>query len=129
MFPKGPRFEQLKGNRSSTAILVLTPASASDVPGPGTYNPTDTVENYKRGAFLEKTDRFAKDPCHYLPSSCISISFTYCVPLTVLDPDRYVALQKKVEDLEKLHLQEKKSVSSCCPLDRTLNSSSSITHI
>lgn len=108
-------------------ILILTPVSASDVPGPGTYNPIDTIQNYKRGAFLEKTDRFAKDPCRYLPLSCAS--FTYWVSLTVLDPDRYIALQKKVEDLEKLHLQEKKSVSSCCPLDRTLNSSSSITHI
>ena len=108
-------------------MLILTPLSASDVPGPGTYNPVDTVENYKRGAFLEKTDRFAKDQCRYLPSPCISL--TYCVPFVVLDPDRYVSLQKKVEDLEKLHLQEKKSVSCCCPLDRTLNSSSSITHI
>jgi hypothetical protein len=108
-------------------ILIPTLVSVSDVPGPGAYNPIDTIENYKRGAFLEKTDRFTKDPCHYLPSSCKS--FTYCVPLTALDPDRYVALQKKVEDLEKLHLQEKKSVSFCCPLDRTLNSSSSITHI
>ena len=50
---------------SSLLILILTPVSASDVPGPGTYNPIDTVEKYKRGAFLEKTDRFAKDPCHY----------------------------------------------------------------
>ncbi|KAF8813604.1 hypothetical protein BYT27DRAFT_7180355 [Phlegmacium glaucopus] len=76
MFQKGPRFEQLK---------------VPDVPGPGSYNTNqDTVENYKRGAFLEKTDRFVKDP---LPQSA----------------ERYAALQKKVEDLEKLHLQEKKS--------------------
>ena len=127
MFPKGPRFEQLKGNRRPLWLFILTPELASDVPGPGTYNPIDTIENYKRGAFLEKTDRFAKDKCQYLPSPCIS--FTYWVPFTVLDADRYIALQKKVEDLEKLHIQEKKSVSSCCPLDRTLNSSSSITHI
>ena len=64
MFPKGPRFEPLKGNRRPPCLQSHSnPISASDVPGPGTYNPVDTIENYKRGAFLEKTDRFAKDPC------------------------------------------------------------------
>jgi len=49
-------------------------------------------------------------------------------PLTLTVPEQYAALQKKVERLEKLHLQEKKSVSSFFPLDRVLNSSSSTMH-
>ena len=38
-----------------------------------------------------------------------------------LPAEQYAALQKKVNDLEKLHLQEKKYVSSSFPLDRPLN--------
>ncbi len=45
MFSKGPRFQPEKPN---------------DVPGPGAYNPEEwDTHTYKRGAFLEKSDRFA----------------------------------------------------------------------
>ncbi|KAF8894901.1 hypothetical protein CPB84DRAFT_1816067 [Gymnopilus junonius] len=77
MFPRGPRFQ---------------PPKPSDVPGPNAYSipPDSLLDNYKRGAFLEKTERFAKDR---LPP----------------DTERYRVLQKKVDDLEKVHLEGKKA--------------------
>ncbi|EMD37709.1 hypothetical protein CERSUDRAFT_154518 [Gelatoporia subvermispora B] len=93
MFPKGPRFPTAK---------------VPDVPGPATYNPQDPeYDTYKRGAFLEKTNRFFKGkasdvpgPGSYDPDGNPSSKSVH---------DRYVALQRKVEELEKLHVDSKKS--------------------
>lgn len=78
MFTKGPRFN---------------PQKPSEIPPPGAYNPQQEsmLENYKKGAFLEKSDRFNKDK----PSS-----------------ERYAQLQQKVDDLERVHLESKKTVGS-----------------
>ncbi|KAH9892473.1 hypothetical protein C8Q73DRAFT_666345 [Cubamyces lactineus] len=54
MFPRGPRFPAAK---------------APEVPGPGAYNPQDPdYDAYKRGAFLEKTNRFDKDKPSDVPA-------------------------------------------------------------
>ena len=62
MFAKGPRFQPEKPN---------------DVPGPGAYNPQECdTHSYKRGAFLEKSGRFAKDVVFEGPGNMMSINFT-----------------------------------------------------
>ncbi|KZT10728.1 uncharacterized protein LAESUDRAFT_693038 [Laetiporus sulphureus 93-53] len=100
MFPKGPRFPATK---------------VSDVPGPNAYNPQDPeYDAYKRGAFLEKTNRFAKDEADDVPGPS-----TYNTDSKGTDgkpslgskttADRYAMLQRKVEDLERVHAEGKKA--------------------
>ncbi|KAJ7925221.1 hypothetical protein B0H13DRAFT_2654390 [Mycena leptocephala] len=94
-FPKGPRFE---------------PQQISDVPGPNSYNlcQESQLDAYKRGAFLEKTDRFSKDLPSEIPGPGApstngkpdSKSNSRPSPNLV---DRYAILQRKVEDLERTH--------------------------
>ncbi|KAF8197930.1 hypothetical protein BJ912DRAFT_874859 [Pholiota molesta] len=100
MFPKGPRFEPMK---------------VPDVPAPNAYTiPQESaLDSYKRGAFLEKADRFSKDkqpaesaPTHK-PSSSIAHP-TKPVP-NQYATERYNLLQKKVDELEKVHLEGKKA--------------------
>ncbi|KAG1732266.1 uncharacterized protein EDB91DRAFT_1152520 [Suillus paluster] len=80
-FQKGPRF---------------VPEKISDVPGPNTYSlPEDQLDTYKRSAFLEKTDRFSKEK----KSSAAKHA----------SDDRYATLLKKIEELEKVHIDGKKA--------------------
>lgn len=50
----------------------LHPPSASEVPGPGHYKlPEESrLEAYKRGAFLEKADRFGPEKGADTPGEC-----------------------------------------------------------
>ncbi|KAF8161010.1 hypothetical protein B0H34DRAFT_857540 [Crassisporium funariophilum] len=97
MFPRGPRFQ---------------PPKVSDVPGPGTYNPEqESLDNYKRGAFLETTDRFAKDkqPEPPMPNLKPTDTTQRKPSQSPNHAERYAALQRKVEDLEKVHQEGKKT--------------------
>ncbi|KAJ7188351.1 hypothetical protein C8R46DRAFT_877187 [Mycena filopes] len=101
-FPKGPRFE---------------PQQISDVPGPNSYNlaQESQLDAYKRGALFEKADRFSKQS----PSDHLQGPGTYnssAKPDTKSHPkpppnlgDRYAILQRKVEDLERIHSEGKKA--------------------
>ncbi|KZT66396.1 hypothetical protein DAEQUDRAFT_458069 [Daedalea quercina L-15889] len=102
MFPRGPRFPAAK---------------IPEIPGPNSYNPQDPeYDAYKRGAFLEKTNRFMKDKPSEIPGPG---SYNTDVPVVNGKPtsggqkasglDRYAALQRKLEDLERLHAESKKS--------------------
>ncbi|KIM45040.1 hypothetical protein M413DRAFT_24307 [Hebeloma cylindrosporum] len=100
MFPKGPRFDPLK---------------VPDVPGPNAYNipPESSLESYKRGAFLEKTDRFSKEKPPHVPvpaSKPVSNKIPSTKPSqNQVTAERYNILQRKVDDLEKVHLEGKKA--------------------
>ncbi|KAK0195324.1 hypothetical protein F5146DRAFT_281360 [Armillaria mellea] len=102
MFPRGPRFE---------------PSKVSDTPGPNTYNVAldSQLDTYKHGAFLEKTDRFSKEKPVDVPGPN---SYNIETKTTTTKPsartgssnvDRYAVLQRKVEDLERLHNEDKRS--------------------
>ncbi|KAF5321439.1 hypothetical protein D9619_001427 [Psilocybe cf. subviscida] len=98
MFPKGPRFEPMK---------------VPEVPGPNAYTlPQESaLDNYKRGAFLEKADRFSKDkiPMPAGPSSKPLAGATTRKPSSDHSAtERYQLLQKKVDDLEKVHAEGKR---------------------
>ncbi|KAJ7733748.1 hypothetical protein DFH07DRAFT_845306 [Mycena maculata] len=102
-FPKGPRFE---------------PQQISDVPGPNSYNlcQESQLEAYKRGAFLEKADRFSKDLLSEVPGpgtySTATNGKTESKSNSKPPPnlgDRYAILQRKVEDLERIHNEGKKA--------------------
>lgn len=96
------------------------------------------MDAYKRGAFLEKADRFNKDKpsdvpgtnivhnlflthfnldCEIGPGAYSTDSKTNTKPTTASGPkhsatERYAALQRKLEDLERIHADGKKSVSN-----------------
>ncbi|PBK91390.1 hypothetical protein ARMGADRAFT_994172 [Armillaria gallica] len=102
MFPRGPRFE---------------PPKVSDTPGPNAYNVAldSQLDTYKHGAFLEKTDRFSKETPADVPGPN---SYNTEAKTTTTKPsaksgsgnaDRYAVLQRKVEDLERLHNEDKRS--------------------
>ncbi|KAJ6586844.1 hypothetical protein DFH09DRAFT_910508 [Mycena vulgaris] len=102
-FPKGPRFE---------------PQQISDVPGPNSYNlcQESQLDAYKRGAFLEKADRFSKDALDDVPgpgaynlaANAKTDHKSHSKPPQNLG-DRYAILQRKVEDLERIHNEGKKA--------------------
>ncbi|CAL1706551.1 unnamed protein product [Somion occarium] len=97
MFPKGNRFP---------------PAKPSQVPGPNAYDVHDPeYDTYKRGAFLEKTDRFkAKGsdvPDAYNTETKMTAAKLFSNTKT--SSDRYAVLQRKVEELERLYAEGKKS--------------------
>ncbi|KAI9060302.1 hypothetical protein FKP32DRAFT_1656684 [Trametes sanguinea] len=101
MFPRGARFPASK---------------ASEVPGPGAYNPQDPdYDAYKRGAFLEKTNRFNKDKASEVPGpgayDTDSSNGQNKPPAAKPSAagDRLLALQRKLEDLERIHVEEKKA--------------------
>ncbi|KAF9446385.1 hypothetical protein P691DRAFT_776890 [Macrolepiota fuliginosa MF-IS2] len=103
MFPRGPRFEPFK---------------APDGPAPNAYNPTQDSQSeaYKRGAFLEKANRFNKDkdddipgPGTYNTDLKKSISAKALVKPQQGLNERYNILQKKLEDLERVHQDGKKA--------------------
>ncbi|GLB37127.1 hypothetical protein LshimejAT787_0401780 [Lyophyllum shimeji] len=108
MFPRGPRFEPIK---------------IPDVPGPNAYNVVSgsELDEYKRGALFEKAGRFSKEKESEVPGPG-----TYDVepkrkpvkPAASKDrpqgqtknlDERYAALQRKVEDLERVHKDGKKA--------------------
>ncbi|KAJ7680245.1 hypothetical protein DFH06DRAFT_1076820 [Mycena polygramma] len=97
-FPKGPRFE---------------PQQVSDVPGPNSYNlcQESQLDAYKRGAFFEKADRFSKDAPSEVPGPS---GYGKPDPKPSSKPsanlgDRYTIMQRKVEDLERIHNDGKKT--------------------
>ncbi|KAI0374148.1 hypothetical protein BV20DRAFT_1111162 [Pilatotrama ljubarskyi] len=101
MFPRGPRFPSAK---------------APEVPGPGAYNAQDPEwDAYKRGAFLEKTNRFNKDKPSEVPGpgayEADPANTQNKAPSTKpsTSADRLLVLQRKLEDLERIHVEEKKS--------------------
>ncbi|EPT04511.1 hypothetical protein FOMPIDRAFT_1027782 [Fomitopsis schrenkii] len=105
MFPRGPRFPAAK---------------IPEIPGPNAYNPQDPeYDAYKRGAFLEKTNRFTKDKPSDVPGPG---AYNADAPLATGKPapgvqktsnaDRYAMLQRKLEDLERIHAEGKKSHSA-----------------
>ncbi|KAI0958971.1 hypothetical protein AcV7_004638 [Taiwanofungus camphoratus] len=102
MFPRGPRFPAVK---------------VPDIPGPNTYNPQDPeYDAYKRGAFLEKTNRFSKDKTSDVPGpgaykTETAMTDVKCTTnnVTKSTTDRYAVLQRRVEELERLHSEGKKS--------------------
>ncbi|RDB16797.1 hypothetical protein Hypma_002648 [Hypsizygus marmoreus] len=110
MFPRGPRFE---------------PTKISDVPGPNSYNiaSADSQEDYKRGAFLEKANRFSREkesdvpgPGTYDVEPKKKVMKNASAPKPSGQPqnlvDRYAVLQRKVEDLERVHNDGKKAHQS-----------------
>ncbi|KIM83361.1 hypothetical protein PILCRDRAFT_819600 [Piloderma croceum F 1598] len=103
LFPKGPRFESLK---------------VPDVPGPGAYNADQEYnwDAYKRGAFLEKADRFNKDrlsdgpgPGTYDTDAKLQPKPITANELKQSAAERYAVLQRKLDDLERIHADGKKS--------------------
>ncbi|KAL6305236.1 hypothetical protein BKA93DRAFT_731459 [Sparassis latifolia] len=101
MFPKGPRFPAVK---------------VPQVPGPNAYNPQEPdFDAYKHGAFLEKTTRFMKENVPDVPgpgaydadaaAKTTRSSSRAGKPVT----DRSAALQHKLEELERIHAENKKS--------------------
>ncbi|OSX66113.1 hypothetical protein POSPLADRAFT_1043607 [Postia placenta MAD-698-R-SB12] len=101
MFPRGPRFPAPK---------------APDVPGPNAYNPQDPeYDAYKRGAFLEKTNRFTKDNPSDVPGPGTYNTETNATRSkppnngTKSNVDRFAVLQRKLEELERVHTDGKKS--------------------
>ncbi|KAK7057279.1 hypothetical protein R3P38DRAFT_2840380 [Favolaschia claudopus] len=102
-FPKGARF---------------LPEKTSDVPGPNSYNlcQESQLDAYKRGAFLEKADRFSKDSPSDIPGPGTYDTVGNGKPDTkpsskqsTISGDRYAILQRKVEDLERIHNEGKKT--------------------
>ncbi|EIW82822.1 hypothetical protein CONPUDRAFT_163890 [Coniophora puteana RWD-64-598 SS2] len=100
-FPKGPRFVTEKEN---------------EVPGPNTYNVQDPQPDaYKRGAFLEKTDRFLKDKPSEVPGPGAHTGDMATKGKLNGDAkrqtseERYVALMRRLEDLERVHADDKKA--------------------
>ncbi|KAF7315370.1 hypothetical protein MIND_00051600 [Mycena indigotica] len=89
MFSKGPRFQ---------------PQAPSDVPGPNSYNlnQESQLTNYKRGAFLEKAERFRDQ----LEGEEGEASLP---PAPQPTGDRYATLQRRVDDLERIHNEGKKA--------------------
>lgn len=74
-------------------------------------HPESLLDNYKRGAFLQKADRFVKGkPTVVADSNKPSSSVQSKPPQDRAVHERYHILHKKVEELEKVHLEDKKIV-------------------
>ncbi|KAI0071475.1 hypothetical protein K474DRAFT_1693455 [Panus rudis PR-1116 ss-1] len=99
MFARGSRFPKSK-----------TP----EVSGPNAYDVHDPEwDAYKKGAFLEKTDRF-KEKGSEVPGpgtydTDMKPSQHKPVPVKSGGADRYAILQRKVEELERLYNEGKKT--------------------
>ncbi|KAJ7209499.1 hypothetical protein GGX14DRAFT_520769 [Mycena pura] len=95
-FPRGPRFE---------------PQQTSDVPGPNYYDlcQESQLTAYKRGAFLDKAERFSKDTPEGLGDYDNAKTGSKPNSKPPDFEDRYAVLQRKVEDLEKIHHEGKKA--------------------
>ncbi|KAJ3530401.1 hypothetical protein NM688_g7715 [Phlebia brevispora] len=98
MFPRSNRFPSTK---------------VSDVPGPGAYDPQDPeYDAYKHGAFLEKQDRFLKEkpsdvpgPSAYTTERCGNKR----VEVKTVSGDRTAVLQRKLQEMERLYSESKKT--------------------
>ncbi|KIP05590.1 hypothetical protein PHLGIDRAFT_146852 [Phlebiopsis gigantea 11061_1 CR5-6] len=97
MFAKGNRFPATK---------------PSGVPGPNSYDVRDPeYDAYKHGAFLEEQDRFSKEKPSEVPGPYHTENKgtePRSVGSRVASGDRYAALQRKLEDLERVHGDSKK---------------------
>ncbi|KAF6762958.1 hypothetical protein DFP72DRAFT_874242 [Ephemerocybe angulata] len=101
MFAKGSRFNK---------------SPVSETPGPTDYNPQEpNFDTYKRGAFLEKSERF-REPEPSPTTECdMNRTKTTAAPThksgsSVASVDRYAILQRKVEDLEHVHQEGKRAL-------------------
>ncbi|TCD70335.1 hypothetical protein EIP91_003964 [Steccherinum ochraceum] len=102
MFAKGTRF---------------VPAKASDVPGPNTYDVEETeFDAYKRGAFLENAGRFMKEKLVEAPKPTGRKTpdpsrdpKSSRPPTKSSSADRCAVLQRKLEDMERVHQETRKS--------------------
>ncbi|KAL0581865.1 hypothetical protein V5O48_000233 [Marasmius crinis-equi] len=101
MFAKRRRFE---------------PEKESDIPPPGAYNPEDPqFDSYKKGAISEKADRFCKETDSDIPGPGVYAEKmkpsmkTATKQSSANTNDRYAILQRKLEDLERIHNEEKRS--------------------
>ncbi|TFK91332.1 hypothetical protein K466DRAFT_660114 [Polyporus arcularius HHB13444] len=102
MFSRGSRFQ---------------PTKAPEVPGPGAYDPQDPEwDAYKRGAFLEATNRFEKDkpsdvpgPGAYDTGAVKEQNRPPTRTSNTASTDRLAVLQRKLEELERVHVEEKKA--------------------
>lgn len=94
---------------------------ASDVPAPNAYNiPQESVLNtYKRGAFLEKADRFNKEKIETAPGTQLVMEWVLKLKFiaetrkaspTQTGAEQYAALQRRVDELEKVHQDGKRNV-------------------
>jgi hypothetical protein len=63
MFARGPRFDPTKSNIVYCSRYTAYNSTVPEIPAPNAYNiqHESALDNYKRGAFLEKADRFSKD--------------------------------------------------------------------
>jgi len=91
----------------------------SDVPAPNAYNIPQESTVYKRGAFLEKADRFNKEKVETAPGTqlvkeCVMklklITEIHKPSSSQVAAERYAALQKRVDELEKVHQDGKRNV-------------------
>ncbi|KAF7376077.1 hypothetical protein MSAN_00022500 [Mycena sanguinolenta] len=98
-FPKGPRF---------------APEQISDVPGPNFYN-LNQESRVPTAAFLEKADRFSKQSTSEVPGpGAYNTGVGKPESKSTSKPpvnggERYAILQRKVEDLERIHSDGKKA--------------------
>ncbi|THH15657.1 hypothetical protein EW146_g4850 [Bondarzewia mesenterica] len=116
--------EQPPRNRLKRTETDLS--TVSEVPGPNSYNviQASQLDDYKKGAFLEKASRFTKDkpsdvpgPGTYNPDVKPSNPTKGIVNVVKANAnDRYAALQRKLEDLEKIHADGKRAYQT--DLDR-----------
>ncbi|CAK5281483.1 unnamed protein product [Mycena citricolor] len=100
-FAKGRRFD---------------PQQLSDVPGPGHYNldQESQLTNYKRGAFLEKAERFIENAPSDVPGpGTYGNNRSEAQPNAIrhgkTSDERYAILQRRVEELERIHKEGKRA--------------------
>ncbi|KAI0786720.1 hypothetical protein C8Q75DRAFT_264006 [Abortiporus biennis] len=95
-----------RGNR-------FPPQKVPEVPAPNAYNVQDPEwDAYKRGAFLEKTDRFSKEKESDIPGPGTYETDFKMKPVKnvrVVSGDRTAHLQRKVDELERLLQESKKA--------------------
>ncbi|KAL0059286.1 hypothetical protein AAF712_013974 [Marasmius tenuissimus] len=101
MFAKGRRFN---------------PQKVSDVPPPGSYNPEEAqFDDYKKGVILEKADRFCKEADSEIPGpsaygeKMLSMKGSGKATPGPASSDRYAVLQRKLEELERIHNEGKRT--------------------
>ncbi|EKM54596.1 uncharacterized protein PHACADRAFT_210395 [Phanerochaete carnosa HHB-10118-sp] len=99
MFSRGNRFPAVK---------------PPEVPGPNAYNVKDPeYDAYKRGAFLEKQDRFNDDEPSDVPGPGTYVTDDKTMgtkpAVSRTMNDRQAVLQRKVEELERLLAENKKA--------------------
>ncbi|TFK22588.1 hypothetical protein FA15DRAFT_622304 [Coprinopsis marcescibilis] len=103
MFSKGQRFNK---------------PNFPDTPAPNAYNPQESVDLLKRGAFLETTERFKQsrglstspEPMPTMPPKPLGQpSQTRHVSHSSATGDRYAVLQRKLDDLERVHQEGKRT--------------------